>query len=190
MIARLFKLFFTFFKIGILGFGGGYAMLSMIITESLNMGINKDAISRLLALDMVVPGPIAINAATYVGYLSDGILGATFATIGVAVPSFIVITITLRLLDKFKDNKILNGALKGIKPAAVGLIAAAALTIAKGVIFYNETFALKDLFTNPLEIVSFVATGIFIAAFILNTKFKVNPILLTLIAAVIGAFLL
>ncbi len=189
MIVQLIKLFFTFFKIGILGFGGGYAMFSMIINEATALGITELELGRLAALDMVVPGPIAINAATYVGYLDSGLLGATFATIGVALPSLIIIPIVLKLLDKFKNNQILNGALKGIKPAAVGLIAAASVTIAKGVILYEDS-ALKDLLIKPLETISITATLIFIFAFFLNTKFKVNPIILTLIAAVIGAFLL
>ena len=184
-----FKLLFTFFKIGILGFGGGYAMLSMVIAESANFGINAQQLADLTALDMVVPGPIAINAATYVGYLSGGFLGALSATIGVALPSLIIVSIVLLFLKRFKENKIMDGVLSGIKPAAVGLIAAAAMIIAGGVLVLPEA-KISNFFSNPLHTFSTVALVIFILSFLINYKFKVNPILLTLLAGVVGAFLL
>jgi chromate transporter len=189
MIVIYLKLLYTFFKIGIVGFGGGYAMLSMVITESSKFGITAEQFADLTVLDMVVPGPIAINAATYVGYLRGGYLGATFATIGVSLPSFLIVTLVMIFIKRFSENKVMNGVLYGIKPAAVGLIAAAAMTIASGVLLLPDT-SLSNIFTNPLGTISVVATIIFILAFLINIKFKVNPILLTLIAGVVGAFLL
>lgn len=188
-MTNLFKLFYTFFKIGLLGFGGGYAMLSMIITESQKYGITPEQLADLTALDMVVPGPIGINAATYVGFLDSSYLGATFATLGVAIPSLIIVTIVMVFLEKYKNNHIMNGVLYGIKPAAVGLIAAASLVIAQGILLIpNATF--NQIISSPLESLEIVGIIIFILAFFLNIKFKVNPILLTLLAGVVGAFLM
>lgn len=188
-MTNLFKLFFTFFKIGLLGFGGGYAMLSMIITESQKYGITPEQLADLTALDMVVPGPIGINAATYVGFLDSSYLGATFATIGVAIPSLIIVTIVMIFLEKYKNNHIMNGVLYGIKPAAVGLIAAASLVIAQGILLIPGV-SFNQIITNPLASIELVGIIIFILAFFLNVKFKINPILLTLLAGVVGAFLM
>ena len=76
LLLECLKLFFTFFKIGVVGFGGGYAMLSMIMVESMKYSITLDQLADLNALDMIIPGPIAINAATYVGYLHAGLVGS------------------------------------------------------------------------------------------------------------------
>ena len=189
MIDIYLKLLFTFFKIGLLGFGGGYAMLSMIISESSNFGITPEQFADLTVLDMIVPGPIAINAATYVGFLNSSYLGAVFATIGVSLPSFFIITLVMIFIKRYRENKVMEGVLFGIKPAAVGLIAAAAMTIASGVLIFPDA-SLSNIFKNPFGTISIVATIIFILAFLINIKFKVNPILLTLIAGVVGAFLL
>ena len=152
-------------------------------------GITPSQLADLTALDMVVPGPIGINAATYVGFLDNGMWGATFATVGVALPSLIIITIVMIFLDKYRHNHIMNGVLYGIKPAAVGLIAAASLIIANGILLIPG-FTIKDVFTNPLESVEIIGVIIFVLAFFLNVKLKINPILLTLLAGVVGAFLM
>ncbi len=189
MINIYIRLLITFFKIGILGFGGGYAMLSMVITESSKFGITAEQFADLTVLDMIVPGPIAINAATYVGYLSGSYLGAVFATIGVSLPSFIIITLVMIFIKRYRENKIMNGVLYGVKAAAVGLIAAAAITIASGVLIFPDA-NLANIFKNPFGTISVIATIIFILAFLINIKFKVNPIILTIIAGIIGAFIL
>ncbi len=180
------SLLWTFFKIGIFGFGGGYAMLSLIMDESARFGVTAAQLADLNALDMLVPGPIAINAATYVGYLAGGIGGATFATLGVTLPSFLIVALVLRFLTKYKQNRVMAGVLTGVKPAAVGLIAAAALTIFAGVVL-NDGFAVKDALTSPLAAVSIPMLLIFLGTATLNIWKDVNPILLTLIAGVIGA---
>jgi len=181
------KLFYVFFKIGILGFGGGYTMLSMIMTESSEQfSISAQQLADLNALDLIVPGPIAINAATYVGYLHAGFWGALAATIGVSFPSFILITLVMRFITRYRENKLMGAFFSGIKPAAVGLIAAAAITIASGILL-KPGASLSTLFTNPLGTVSIFLAAVFIITAVLNIRFDVNPILLTVIAGIVGA---
>ncbi|MDR0917271.1 MAG: chromate transporter [Oscillospiraceae bacterium] len=186
-------LLYTFFKIGLFGFGGGYAMLSMILTESAKLGITLQQFADLNALDMVVPGPIAINAATYVGYLANaqnhgfwgGVLGALTATVAVCLPSLIVVSLVLKFIEKYRHNSVMTGVLAGVKPAAVGFIAAAAVNIGIAVVVESAGFA--DIIADPLGTIAFIPLGIFVAVAVANIRFKVNPILLTLIAGVIGA---
>ncbi len=182
------KLLYTFFKIGAVGFGGGYAMLSMIMAESESFRITVEQFADLNALDMVVPGPIAINAATYVGYLDAGFWGSLFATVGVMIPSFIIVSLVLRFITRYRENKVMSGFLSGVKPAAVGLIGAAAATIALGVIA-KPGASLATLFADPLGAVSAAAAAVFAVVAFLNIRYKVNPILLTAAAGVIGAIL-
>ena len=187
MIINLLKLFISFFKIGIMGFGGGYAMLSMIITESEKFSISAAQMADLNALDMVVPGPIAINAATYVGYLHAGVWGAVFATIGVILPSFIIVTVVMRFIARYRGNKIMEGFLAGVKPAAVGLIVAATATIASSVLLQPNA-SLSTIFTNPLGTISVFLVAVFAVTAVANIRFKINPILLTALAGIAGAF--
>jgi chromate transporter len=186
MLIECLKLFYAFFKIGAVGFGGGYAMLSMIMVESGKFNISLEQLADLNALDMVVPGPIAINAATYVGYLHAGFWGALAATLGVAAPALIIVSLVMRFIAKYRDNHIMNGFLSGVKPAAVGLIAAAALTIAAGVLL-NPGFSQSDFWINPLGSISLFLAAIFMITAFANIRFKINPILLTALAGVAGA---
>lgn len=181
-------LFYTFFKIGLLGFGGGYAMISMIMMECEKFSISPAQFADLNALDMIVPGPLAINAATYVGYLYSGFWGALAATVGVAAPAFIIVILVMHFIRKYRENKIMNGVLSGIKPAAVGLIAAASVTIALGVLM-RPGMDTATLLSDPLGTVSLIMAGIFTVTAVANIKFKVNPILLTVLAGVLGAFI-
>ncbi|MCL2539618.1 MAG: chromate transporter [Oscillospiraceae bacterium] len=186
---NLIDLFFSFFKIGAIGFGGGYSMLSLIFGESSKLGITPQQFADLNALDMIVPGPIAINAATYVGYLNHGFFGSLFATLGVMMPSFIIVTLVLHFIIRFRENRFLSGFLRGIKPAAVGLVAAAAITIASEVLLRLGAVR-EDIFVNPFEAFSLFLVGVFAVTAVANIKFKVNPILLTVLAGVAGAFFL
>lgn len=180
------RLFFTFFKIGIFGFGGGYTMLSMILAESERLSVTLEQFADLTALDMIVPGPIAINAATYVGYLHAGFWGSLAATIGVSLPSFLIVALAMHFLLKYQDNNLLGDFLSGVKPAAVGLIAAAALLIASDILLQPGA-ELSTLFTDPLGTVSFLMIGIFFVSAVANIRFKINPILLTVLAGILGA---
>jgi len=179
-------LFYTFFKVGVIGFGGGYAIISLIMNESAKLSITAAQFADLTALDMIVPGPIAINAATYVGYLHSGFWGAVAATAGVALPSFILVSLILHFINKYRGNTIMDGVLSGIKPAAVGMIAATALTIALDVLPKPGVDA-NMLFADPLGTISLLMAGVFLVTAVANIRFKVNPILLTVLAGIVGA---
>lgn len=180
-------LFYTFFKIGLIGFGGGYSMMSMIMAESERLSITIAQFADLNALDMIIPGPIAINAATYVGYLHSGVGGALAATIGVVLPSFILVMLIMHFISKYRENTIMLGVLSGIKPAAVGLVAAAALIIATEVLL-RPGMDPSTLFTDPLGTVSFLMIAVFLVTAVANIRFKVNAIVLTVLAGILGAF--
>ena len=188
-IWSLFELFLSFFKIGIVGFGGGYSMMSIIISESMNFGINTGQLADLIALDMIVPGPIAINAATFVGYLNAGFPGALMATLGVILPCFIVVLLFMLFISRFKENSIVSRFLSGAKPATVGIIAAAALTIASEVLLRDGAIR-ADIFVNPLAAFSPFLVGVFAVVAVANIKFKIDPILLTVLAGILGAIFL
>ena len=185
----LLELFVSFFKIGLVGFGGGYAIMSLIINESASFGMSSEQLADLVALDMIVPGPIAINAATYVGHLSAGPLGALMATLGVIAPCFIIVLLFMYFISRFKDNVLVSGFLFGVKPAAVGLVAAAAINIASEVLL-RSGFERTDIFTSPLQAFSPFLIVIFIVVAFANIKFKIDPILMTVLAGVAGALFL
>ncbi len=166
------KLFLVFAKVGLFGFGGGMAMLPMIYqsAESFSL-ISQDEFSNLVAISQVTPGPIAVNAATYVGYNAAGFTGALSATLGVAAPSFILILIVVQFLKNFRDNSLVEGAFYGIRPVTVGLIASAAVFMAQ------SAFASVD----PVTVIIFIITVV------LSAKFKASPILIIVFAAIAGA---
>ncbi len=120
----LFEIFLTFFKIGLFTFGGGYAMISQIkenVVEK-HKWLTDDELVQIIAIAEATPGPIAINMATYVGYKRKGILGSAFATLGVVLPSFIIIFIISMFADAFKQNEYVKYAFSGIKAAVAFLI--------------------------------------------------------------------
>lgn len=174
-------LFLTFFKIGAFTFGGGYAMLPLIKEEVLKKGwMELSSLIDFIAVSESTPGPFAINMATFVGNKTGGILGSVCATLGVVAPSFIIILIVAKFFEKFKDNKIVQGCMTGLKPAAVGLIGAAAVSIAVSVFIPNgfSTAIFKDISL-------YISLVIFIMSIVLAFK-KVHPIIIICISAVLG----
>ena len=166
------KLFLSFAKIGFFGFGGGMAMLPMIYQNAKQFGgISADEFSNLVGISQVTPGPIAVNAATYVGFCTAGYGGAIAATFGVAVPSFILVTLACYFINKFKESTVIKGAFVGISPVTVGLIAAAVIYMGQSV------------FTN----ISLIPALVLVATLVLIGKFKISPITIVLGAGVIGA---
>ena len=122
--ASLFELFFTFFKLGLFTFGGGYAMIANIrdiVLEKKNW-LTEDQLFQVITIAESTPGPIAINLATYVGYQKGGVLGSICATCGVVLPSFIIIYLISFILDAFMQNPYVAGAFDGIKCAVAFLI--------------------------------------------------------------------
>ena len=188
MLSDILTLVLVFLKIGFIGFGGGYAMMSLIMSELDSLNISVLQFADLNALDMIVPGPIMINAATYVGFINSGFWGAAAATAAVTVPSFIYVNLVMRFSERFSRNITKDDLLSGIKPAAVGLIAASAMTIGAAVIIPDGGAAV--LFSPPFDFADFLPALIFAVTAAANIRFKVNPILLTVLAGILGALFL
>ena len=181
-------LFLTFFKIGAFTFGGGYAMLPLIQEEVLRHAwVAESDLINFIAVSESTPGPFAINMATYVGSQVGGvhgfwgsILGSACATLGVVFPSFIVILIVARFYEKYKQSRIVKGCMSGLKPAVVGLIGAAILSVVAEVLF---PAGLTAAFSDPAM---YVSLGIFALTVTLAFWKKVHPIWLILLSAAIG----
>lgn len=133
---KLLEIFIAFFKIGSFTFGGGFAMIPLIEKEVIDKKgwIKEEEIIDIFALSQSIPGAIAINSATFIGYKIDGKKGAYAATLGVVLPSFFIITLIAAFFSKFQDNPLVLAAFKGIRPTVVGLIGLAAIKIAKNAI--------------------------------------------------------
>ena len=167
--------------IGAVTFGGGYAMLPIIQTEVAVKGwVDAAALVDFVAVSESTPGPFAINMATYVGAEVGGVFGAVCATLGVVVPSFVVILIVAKCYDRFRKSKIVSGCMSGLKPAVVGLIGGAVLSVGITV-FFPAGIALSA-FT---QLKFYLAAGICAVMAVLAFK-KVHPIIIICISAVLG----
>lgn len=183
-----FKLFITFFKIGLFTFGGGYAMLPLIEEEVLNnKWMELEEIINFIAVSESTPGPFAINISTYIGSQMGndfGVLGSIFgsfcATLGVVLPSFIVILIVAQFYEKFKTSKIVSGCMSGLKPAVIGLIGSAAISIA-ATVFLPPGFTISVVKNAEF----YVSLVIFALSTVLVFK-KVHPIIIICLAAILG----
>ncbi len=176
-------LFLTFFKIGAFTFGGGYAMLPLMQEAVLKNGwLTLEEVINFIAVSESTPGPFAVNMATYVGMEAEkaGLFGSFCATMGVVLPSFIIILIVARMFEKFKTNKYVKGCMSGLKPAVIGLIGSAVVTIAKTVFFENG-FDL-GIFKELQFYISLVLFGVMTY---LAFK-KVHPIIIICISALVG----
>ena len=170
------QLFSTFFQIGLFGFGGGAAMLPLIQFELVEHygWITSAEFTNMVAVSQMTPGPIGINSATYAGYLASGnVFGSLVATVGVVLPSFIIMLIIATAMSKFKNNKYVDGAMQGLRPVVVGLIAAAALLLMN-----EENF-------GP-QCADYISWIIFAGAFVATKWLKINPILMIVLAAIMG----
>lgn len=189
LILSLLSLFATFFKIGLFTFGGGYAMLPLMQEEVLGHGwATEEEIINFIAVSESTPGPFAINMATYIGAETIGnefgvwgsILGSFFATLGVVLPSFIIILIVARFYERFKNSKTVQGAMSGLKPAVIGLIAAAVLSVAITV-FFPEGLNLSVFETLPF----YLSLALCLIMTALAFK-KVHPIIIICSSAALG----
>ena len=188
------KLFLAFFKIGLFGFGGGLAIIQLIydsIKEFAN--ISQEEFANIVAIAQVTPGPVAVNSATYVGYEVGGYLGSAIATLGVATPAFIIISLVAKAVNRYKESTAVKGALEGIRPATVGLIAGAVITIGEAAVMPEHSLGgnfsvLRDMTISVggmhIDVISIVLCGLTI---LLIQKFKINPMLVLVIIACVGA---
>lgn len=174
------KLFLTFFKIGVFTFGGGYAMFPLIQEEVIKNGwLAESDLIDFVAISESTPGPFAVNISTYVGTELAGFLGAVCATLGVVLPSFIIILIVAKYFTKFKKNKVVNGCMSGLKPCVIGLIGSAVISMGITVFAPN---GVKNIAFNMEMLVSFI---VFLISLLLVSK-KVHPVFVIFVAAIIG----
>ena len=175
------ELFITFFKIGLFTFGGGYPMLPLIQKEVLNHGwMEIEEIINFIAVSESTPGPFAINCATYVGMETGGVLGAVCATLGVVLPSFIVILCVARFYKQFKESKIVSSVMTGLRPAVIGLIGSALVSMILTV-FLPNGFDFGGIVIPDLLVSLAIAAVMTILVFK-----KVHPIIIIVLSAVAG----
>ena len=186
------KLFFTFFKIGLFGFGGGYGMLSLIQSETVthNAWMTSAEFANIVAISQMTPGPIGINAATYCGYTAVhnaamgetmAVLGSATATLALVLPSFILMILISKMFLKYMKTHAVQSVFNGLRPAVVGLLGAATLLL-----MTPENFSLPSV--NPWQF--FISCGLFAATFYGTYFLKINPIRMTIYAALAGLVLL
>jgi chromate transporter len=184
-------LFYTFAKIGLFGFGGGYAMLSMIQGEVVTRyhWISASEFTDIVAISQMTPGPIGINSATYVGYTAVvnagfdpvyGILGSTVATFAVVLPSFILMILLSKFFLKYQKHPVVENIFSGLRPGVVGLLAAAALVLMTPENFGSPKTSMYQF------VISFI---LFVVAFVATRKYKVNPILMIALCGLAGGLL-
>lgn len=177
----LLDLFFSFFQIGLFTFGGGYAMLPMIRQQIAAHGwMTEQALIDFIAVSESTPGPFAINISTFVGMQTAGVAGAACATLGVVLPSFAVILVVAKIYDKFRKSLAVKGCMSGLKPAVVGLIAAATLSVAAAVFFPS------GLTLSVFSGAEFYVSAAIVAVCAVLAFKKVHPILLILLSAAVG----
>ena len=174
------QLFYSFFKIGLFGFGGGYAMLSMIQGEVVTRHewLTPQEFTDIIAISQMTPGPIGINSGTYIGYTATGsVWGSVLATLALVLPSFIIMLILYRFFMRYHNNRHVTDTFAGLRPAVIGLIASAALVLMNSENFGSPTDDTRQFVASLL---------IFGAVLVANFFFRVNAILLIVLAGVAG----
>lgn len=186
------ELFYTFFVIGLFGFGGGYGMLSLIQTETVihHAWLTTAEFTNIVAISQMTPGPIGINTATYCGYTaalhatgspSLAIVGSAIATCALMMPSLILMIVISKLFMKYMHTAVVQSVFEGLRPAVVGLLAAATLLLINTENFSSPT---QDAWQFWISVALFVATFV-------GTKYvKINPIVMICFAAYAGLMLL
>lgn len=173
------KLIWAYLKIGLFGFGGGYAMLSLIQREVVDSGwISSTTFTDIVAISQMTPGPIGINSATYIGYVvGGGVIGSLLATAAVVVPPYFLILYTSHFIRRHKESDIIKGIFAGLRPVVVGLIASAALLLMNGENFgYETSDCIKSI-------------CICIASFCCVYFTKIHPIFVIIAAGIMGFFI-
>mgnify|MGYP003200161621 FL=1 len=164
------KLLFTFFKIGLFSFGGGYAMIPFMQREIIekHQWLSSSEFVDIIGISQMTPGPVSVNSATFVGYKVGGVVGSIFATLGITVISFILVSIASKAIDKFKESKYLKAALLGMRPVLIALIINAFISLA------------KDAYVDVKSIIITLIVG-----GCLFSK-KIHPIVIIVLAGLLG----
>ncbi len=184
------ELFITFFQIGLFTFGGGYAMISLVREQTLAHGwLTEAELLNMIAVSESTPGPIAVNMATFVGSTQAGILGSACATLGVVLPSFIIILLISAVIRNFLKIEAVQGALRGVRPCVVALILGTAVTLAMSTLLGFKSVGQGGITPDYMGIIIFaVVAGVSMLIKKLSGK-KASPIILILISAAMGMIL-
>ena len=191
------ELFWTFFIIGAFTFGGGYAMLSLIQTQVVDAHawLSESAFTDIVAISQMTPGPVGINCATYVGYdvmMSAGqgplisVLGSLTATLAIVLPSFLIMLTLARCYSRLRKSALYDGVMGAVRPAAVGLIFAAAFILCFRVGWREGAVSMSVVSDNFRDWKSVIIAA---AALIAAGKFKVHPIIVIVVAGFLGILL-
>lgn len=174
------ELFLSFLQIGALSFGGGYAAMPLIQNQvvSIHGWLTMKEFTDLVTISQMTPGPIAINSATFVGYQVCGTFGAFCATLGVVLPSFLIILLVARFYAAFRASAAVSGAMSGLRPAVIGMIGAAAVSVGQTVFAPDGVQALAGY---PLA----CSLAIFVLMAFLTHR-KLHPIAIILLSALLG----
>ena len=177
------RLFFEFFKTGLFSVGGGLATLPFLYDMSTRTGWFTTAdIADMIAVSESTPGPIGINMSTYAGFTTAGVLGGVIASVGLAAPSVIIILIIAKFLEKFRNNRFVEGAFYGLRPASIAMITAAGLNVARVALVNMDALAAGDYGGFFLWKAILLGAAIFIG----QRKLKWSPVIFIAIAAVVG----
>lgn len=184
----LFELFYTFLKVGLFSFGGGYGMLSVIQGEVVtrHAWLTSAEFTDIVAISQMTPGPIGINSATYVGYTAAmnatgspavAVAGSLLASLAVMLPSFVIMLTISRYFMKYSKSNSVEAVFRALRPAVVGLIASAALLLMTVENFGSPTESTMQFVVSVL---------LFIGAFVATYRFKVSPIVIVIVCGAIG----
>lgn len=179
------NLFLSFFQVGLFSFGGGFAALPLIQSQVVdaNKWLTLTEFTDLITISQMTPGPIAINAATFVGIKIGGVLGAIISTLGCILPSCIIVSLLGLIYFKYKNLPLMQGILDGLHPAVVALIASAGISIMILSFWGNNGVLLNWVDTDFIAVILF-STSLFILQ-----KYKLNPIYVIIGSGIIGGIL-
>lgn len=178
------RLFYEFFKIGLLTYGGGLAMLPLLQEKAVQFAwLTEEQFADMIAISQSTPGPIAINMATFVGYDQAGVLGALFASIGVILPGFIIIFIVAKFLHHFNEKPIVKAVFIGLRAAVIGLILTAIVNVAMVSIVDVQAYKETNEFLSLVDAKSLILFAISLYAVL---RYKKHPIYYIVTAGIIG----
>ncbi len=182
------EIFISFFQIGLFSIGGGYAALPLIENQVLQVHkwLTVAEFADLLTISQMTPGPIAINASTFVGTKVAGLPGAIIATIGCVTPSFIIVLTLSYFYFKYKKLSSIQGVLKGLRPAVVSLIASAGISVLSLAVFKTEGITLANMTSSDINFISVLMVAV--SVFILR-KYKPDPIKVMIGTGIVGIFI-
>ena len=173
-----------FFKTGLFSIGGGLATLPFLYEISDRTGLfTHTDIANMIAVSESTPGAIGINMSTYAGYTTLGVLGGICATLGLALPSLIIIIVIANVMQKFRNSKYVSKAFYGLRPASIAMISAAGVNVAKTALINTAAFT---SFMNITAVLNWKAIILAAGIFICSLKLKFHPVVYILIAAVVG----